>query len=43
MAKQLLQGVQAPAFEMKDTQGNTIRLSDYRGGPVVLVMARGFI
>ena len=29
-------GTQAPDFELTDTNGNTVRLSDYRGRPVVL-------
>ena len=34
----------APDFELKDTQGNTVRLSDFRGKqPVMLVMTRGFV
>jgi peroxiredoxin len=33
----------APDFELTDTQGRTIRLSDYRGKPVVLVLLRGFM
>jgi peroxiredoxin len=33
----------APDFELLDTQGRTIRLSDYRGKPVVLVLLRGFM
>jgi peroxiredoxin len=34
----------APDFELVDTQGNTITLSEYRGRqPVVLVLTRGFI
>ncbi len=43
MAKHLEQGIQAPDFELKDTQGKTIRLSDYLGQPVVLVLTRGFV
>jgi peroxiredoxin len=35
--------VSAPDFELLDTQGRAIRLSDYRGKPVVLVLLRGFI
>jgi peroxiredoxin len=30
----------APEFELTDTRGRTIRLSDYRGKPVVLVLLR---
>ena len=34
----------APDFELKDTRGNLVRLSDYtKRGPVVLVLLRGFI
>jgi peroxiredoxin len=34
----------APDFELKDTRGQTIRLSDYRGKKnVVLVFLRGFM
>lgn len=36
-------GIQAPDFELADTRGEKIRLSDYRGKPVVLVLLRGFI
>ena len=32
----LQQGDQAPAFEAKDQQGNTIRLSDFAGKKIVL-------
>jgi peroxiredoxin len=35
---------EASDFALKDTQGNTVRLSDFRGKqPVVLVMTRGFV
>jgi peroxiredoxin len=33
----------APDFELNDTQGRLIRLSDYRGKGVVLVLLRGFM
>ncbi len=33
----------APDFELSDTQGRVIRLSAYRGKPVVLVLLRGFM
>lgn len=32
----------APDFERVDTQGQYVRLSDYRGKNVVLVLNRGF-
>jgi peroxiredoxin len=35
---------EAPDFELKDTLGNTVRLSDFRNKkPVVLVITRGFM
>ena len=34
---------EAPDFELSDTRGKVIRLSAYRGQPVVLVLLRGFI
>ena len=44
MAKRLDKLAIAPDFELKDTQGNLVVLSQYRGQqPVVLVMTRGFI
>jgi peroxiredoxin len=33
----------APDFELSDIHGNMVRLSDFRGQVVVLVMTRGFI
>lgn len=37
-------GEPAPDFELTDTRGNRIRLSDYRGvKPVVLAFLRGFM
>ncbi len=35
--------VPGPEFQLRDTAGNVIRLSDYRGKPVVLVLLRGFL
>lgn len=44
MAERLETLAAAPDFELKDTRGQVIRLSDYKGRqPVVLVMTRGFI
>jgi peroxiredoxin len=44
MATRLTENVVAPDFELNDTQGRLVRLSDYRGKqPVLLVMTRGFI
>lgn len=36
-------GEPAPDFELLDLRGNLVRLSDYRGKPVVLVFLRGFM
>ena len=33
----------APDFELADTKGGMIRLSAFRGKPVVLVLLRGFM
>lgn len=35
--------ITAPDFELIDTRGQPIRLSDFRGRKVVLVLLRGFI
>ncbi len=42
MTKLIASGDMAPDFELKDVQGKTVRLSDYRGKPVVLAFLRGF-
>ena len=36
-------GEPAIEFELKDVDGRLIRLSDYRGQPVVLAFLRGFM
>jgi peroxiredoxin len=37
-------GEPAPDFELKDINGNTVRLSSFRGSkPVVLAFLRGFM
>lgn len=44
MAKKLSEYILAPDFELVDTQGNVIRLADYRGKKnIVLVLTRGFV
>jgi peroxiredoxin len=42
VSKLITPGDLAPDFELKDVQGNRIRLSDFRGKPVVLAFLRGF-
>ena len=39
----ILSGESAPDFELRDTNNRLIRLSDYRGKPVVLAFLRGFM
>ena len=40
----LLKGQSAPDFELKDTTGRIVRLSDFRGNKiVVLAFLRGFM
>ena len=43
MPEKIKENVISPDFELVDTQGKTIRLSDYRGKVVVLVLMRGFL
>jgi peroxiredoxin len=43
MGKQLRVGDEAPDFELMDTQGHQVKLSDFRGRRVVLVFNRGFM
>lgn len=42
MSKLITPGELAPDFELKDVRGNLIRLSNFRGKPVVLAFLRGF-
>lgn len=42
--KRLAEGILAPDFELKDTKGNLVKLSDFRGKKkIVLVLMRGFV
>jgi len=43
MSKLLLSGDPAPDFELDDVQGRRIRLSQFRGRPVILDFLRGFM
>ena len=43
MTKLITPGELAPDFELEDVQGNHIRLSAFRGKPVVLAFLRGFM
>lgn len=44
MTEQVSVGQAVPDFELTDVQGNTVRLSDYRGEKhVLLVFTRGFM
>jgi peroxiredoxin len=43
MTKLITPGELAPEFELTDVQGNQIRLSDFRGRPVVIAFLRGFM
>jgi peroxiredoxin len=43
MGKVITPGELAPDFELKDVEGKAIRLSKFRGRPVVLSFLRGFM
>ena len=43
MTRLITPGELAPDFELKDVDGRSIRLSDFRGKPVVLSFLRGFM
>lgn len=44
MAKQLEKMTEAPDFSLTDTNGQTVKLSDFRGKrTIVLVLMRGFV
>jgi peroxiredoxin Q/BCP len=42
MGKLITPGEPAPDFELEDVQGRRVRLSDFRGRPVMLAFLRGF-
>ena len=42
MTKLITPGDLAPDFELEDVQGNSVRLSDFRGRPIILAFLRGF-
>ena len=43
MTKLITPGELAPDFELKDINDNLIRLSEFRGKPIVLSFLRGFM
>jgi len=43
MSNLITPGELAPDFELQDIEGRSIRLSDFRGKPVVLSFLRGFM
>lgn len=43
MSKVITPGELAPDFELEDIEGHTVRLSDFRGRPVLLSFLRGFM
>ena len=43
MTRQIVEGTDAPDFTLVDTQGNEVRLSQFRGQKhIVLTLNRGF-
>jgi len=43
MARLIQEGEPAPDFELADTQGRPVRLSQLRGKPILLAFLRGFM
>lgn len=43
MSKLITPGDLAPDFELQDVAGRDVRLSDFRGRPVILAFLRGFM
>jgi peroxiredoxin len=43
MTKLITPGELAPDFTLEDVQGRLVRLSDFRGKPVLLAFLRGFM
>jgi peroxiredoxin len=43
MSKSIAPGDLAPDFEAQDVRGRRVRLSQFRGKPVVLAFLRGFM
>jgi peroxiredoxin len=43
MSKLITPGDLAPDFELEDVEGNRVRLSEFRGRPIVLAFLRGFM
>ncbi len=43
MSSLIQQGEPAPDFELADPQGRLVRLSQFRGKPVLLAFLRGFL
>jgi len=43
MSKLITPGELAPDFELKNVDGKLVRLSNFRGKPVVLSFLRGFM